>query len=123
MTIAGLQAAQDAMLRAVAAVRPRGGLGRAVQYVLIAAHRYETAITHVDTGALRAAHSINYSGGARGTIETDLNAVNPRSGRRVIEYAGAEHRRGYPHSYAERTVEERGEQLAREAAQGIIDSM
>lgn len=118
----GLQAAQDANLRAIHAAQVRGGLGRAVQYVLLAAHRYEVAITHVDTGSLRASQRIAMMGN-RGMIYTDPNAVNPKSNQPVIHYAFVEHKRGYPHNYAERTVMERGRGLAQEAAAGIIDEI
>lgn len=121
-SIQGLQQAQAANLRAMAAVSPNGGLGRAVQYALVSAQRYETSIVHVDTGALRASQRIEYSG-TRGTIYTDPSAINPRSRRRVIDYAAVEHNRGYPHNYAQRTVDERGDQIAQSAAQGILDEI
>jgi len=41
----------------------------------------------------------------------------------VIDYAAVEHNRGYPHNYAQRTVVERGPQLAQAALQGIIDEL
>lgn len=117
--IQGLQEALEGNLRALAAVSPRGGLGRAVKYVVIGAHRYEVAVAHADTGAMRGAFRMQ-ADDARGSIYTDPSAVNPRSRRKVLEYAAIEHKRGYPHNYAQRTVVERGGQLAREAAQGVI---
>ncbi len=121
-SIQGLQQAQQANQRAIAATNPRDGLGRAVQYVLVEAQRYESSIIYVDTGALRASQRMELSG-ARGAIFTDPSAVNPRGGRRVSTYAAAEHNRGYPHNYAERTVQERGDALGRAAVDGIIREM
>lgn len=120
--IQGLQDAQAANLRALAAVQPHGALGRAVQYVMVEGLRYEASIIHVDTGSLRAAQHVQMAG-ARGMIYTDASAVNPRSGKRVLDYAAAEHNRGYPHNYAQRMVAERGQRLAQEAAQGILDAI
>lgn len=121
-SIEGAQAAQQANQRAIAAVSPRGGLGRAVKYVLTAAHRYETSIIHVDTGGLRSNQRMDLQG-ARGVIYTDPTGLNPRTHRRVVEYAAVEHNRGYPHNYAQRTVQERGQQLGNEALQGMIEEM
>ena|SRR5581483_4951801 len=114
--IAGLQRAQAAMLRAVAAVRPAGSLGRAVQYAITAFHRYKTAITHVDTGAYRAAGTISF-GGLRAVLFTSPDAVNPRSGARPAEYQNYEERRGGSHAAWARTAGEAGDGIMRRAVQ------
>lgn len=114
--IAELQRAQAAMLRAVAAVRPGGSLGRAVQYAITAFHRHKTAITHVDTGAYRAAGTIQF-GGLRAVLFTSPDAVNPQSGVRPAEYQHFEELRGGSHAAWARTVNERGDVIMRRAVQ------
>ncbi len=122
MTITGIQAAMAANQKVIAALKPAGAFGRAVRGAVIAAHRYETAITHVDTGALRASHRMQVNG-LRGMVFTDPTTVNPRSGRRTIDYAFWEHQRGFPHNYAERTVIERGADIAQEAEREFMSGL
>ncbi len=96
----------------VRALQPNTGLGRAVQVAAIDLQRYTVAITHVDTGTLRAAHRIDLqmSGHtAQATIYVDPTAVNPRSNRRAEEYSVVEHARGEAHAFYERTYNERGD--------------
>lgn len=114
--IAELQRAQAAMLRAVAAVQSGGSLGRAVQYAITAFHRYKTAITHVDTGAYRAAGTIQFSG-LRAVLFTSPDAVNPRSGQRPAEYQHYEELRGGSHAAWARTANEQGDAIMRRAVQ------
>lgn len=73
----------------------------------LTAHRHLVAVTHVDTGAYRAAHRIQMSPG-RGVIFVDPGARNPRSGRRVIDYAPVEEARGSSHAAYARTEAEMG---------------
>ena len=118
LTITGVQEAQRANLEAIAALRPGGAFGRAVVYATTAAHRYAVAITHVDTGALRASHRVEVSG-LRGRIYIDPGAVNPRSAQRPAVYGPYEHARGGSHAFYQRVVEERGRQIG-ERAMGMI---
>jgi len=115
-TITGIQEAQAANLRLIAAARPEGGLGRAVQYAATAVHRYAVIIKHVITGALRASHRIRLTGAARAEIYLDPSAKNPRSGAATSEYGPAEHARGGAHRFYERTLDEQGDEIAARAA-------
>ena len=107
VTIVGLQEAQDANLRAIAALRPGGAIDEAIREVTLRAHRHLVAVTHVDTGAYRAAHRIKMTKD-RGVIFVDTGARNPRSGRRVVEYAPIEEARGSSHAAYARTEAEMG---------------
>jgi len=113
MTIKGIQRAQAANNRALAAVQPRGGLGRAVQWGIAEAQRYAVAITHVDTGALRASHRTRFEQRrrwARGRMMIDASSVNPHGGRPSL-YGPIEHDRGGGHAFYERTQRERGKRI------------
>lgn len=116
LTIRGLQQAQQANLRAIAATKPGGALGRAVLYATTGAQRAAVVITHVDTGALRASHRIRMErGGLRGVIYIDPTGKNPRTGQRTAIYGPSEHARGGSHAFYERTVNEAGPDLVRGA--------
>jgi len=101
--ISGLQEAQRDNLRDQAAVKPSGALGRAVQMVTLDASRYQVTITHVLTGALRAAERVEQDAPARWQIYIDPQARNPRSNALVSQYAEAENARGGSHAYADNT--------------------
>ena len=117
--ISGLQELQDENARSIAALQPGGALGQAVKHVTAGAHRYTVAITHVDTGALRASHRMEVQG-LRGRIYIDPTARNPRSGQRTSVYGPFEHARGGEHAFYDRAAEESGPRLVREA-QEIIE--
>lgn len=119
MTITGIQELQDDNARSIAALQPKGALGQAVKHVTTGAHRYVVAITHVDTGALRASHRMEVNG-LRGRIYIDPTARNPRSGQRTAVYGEFEHDRGGSHAFYDRAADESGERLVREA-QEIIE--
>lgn len=110
--IKGLQEAQQANLKIIAAVKPSGGLGRAVLYAATEAHRYAVSITHVDTGALKASHRIEKIGAASYRIFIDPAGKNPRTGSRTSVYGPAEHNRGGEHAFYERTLAERDKEIA-----------
>lgn len=110
LTIKGIQEAQRWNLRAIAALKPGGMMGRAVQYALVDLQRYAVTITHVDTGSLRASHRMAYSEGFGlylGRIFIDPNSINPRSRMRPADYGAAEEARGGSHAFYERTIRER----------------
>jgi hypothetical protein len=111
LTITGIQEVQRANLQAIAALRPQGAFGRAIIYAATAAHRYAVAITHVDTGSLRASHRVEVKG-TRGRIYIDPNSVNPRSRTRPVVYGVYEHQRGGSHAFYQRVVDERGSDIA-----------
>jgi len=119
LTITGIQEAQQANLRAIAALRPEGAFGRAVVYAGTAAHRYAVAITHVDTGSLRASHRIAVEG-LRARIFIDPASTNPRTGERPAVYGVEEHARGGSHAFYERVVEERGREIAEGAMRELV---
>lgn len=115
LTIRGIQEAQAANNQAMAALRPAGALGRAVQWGTAESHRYCVTITHVDTGALRASHRMSFDEGrgwARGRIAIDASSVNPH-GHKPAEYGPIEHARGGSHAFYARTKEERGQHILR----------
>lgn len=124
-TIQGLQEAQKAMMKLIAATKPNGGLGDAVKMATIAAIQYAISITHVDTGALRASHRMRLesdSSGPRGVIYIDPSAIRPGGGR-PAQYGVGENERGGSHAFYARVPLERGETIARQAAGAIIRSI
>lgn len=123
VTIKGLQEAQRANLKMMTAIKPEGGLGRAVQYMTTEAHRYAIAQTHVDTGALKASHRINQLGAARYVISLDGSAQNPRSGARTSEYGPVEEARGGDHAFYRRTVFEGGPAMMQRAARYLVSQL
>jgi hypothetical protein len=118
LDIKGLQEAQDANLRLIAAVKPNGALGRAVQYATIAAQRYMVSVTHVDTGALRASERMSLNGEV-GRIYIDANAINPH-GQRPSVYGVFEHGRGGEHAFMARTYYEAGERILMQAGERLL---
>lgn len=111
--IYGIQRAQAAMLQAVEAVRPSGGLGRAIQGATAEAHRRAVAKTHVDTGALRGSHTMRVNN-AHGEVFISSSARRS-DGRRPAEYGPYEHARGGEHAFYERVVREDGAAIGRAA--------
>jgi hypothetical protein len=123
--VSGIQEAQNANAKAIAAIRPSGALGRAIRNATAEAHRYVVAITHVwhyKGGALRAAHRMKVTD-VRGEIFLDPKARSPRTGQLVTEYGPEEHRRGGSHAFYERTEKERGPRIAARAMQTIKRGM
>lgn len=127
-SITGIQEAQAANAQAIAAASPHGGLGRAVRGATVEAHRYAVSITHVGRywrgrrwiggGSLRASHRMKVSD-AEGRIFIDPTTVNPVTRQRPSVYGKYEHRRGYPHNFYERTVNERGQTIASRALREV----
>lgn len=121
-TIEGLQRIQQANAQNIAAVRPDGATGRAVLYATTAVQRYAQVITHVDTGAWRASHRMDYrqtASGPRGDVYVDPRASNPRTGARPVDYATYWELRGGEMAVYQRTMDERGEQIATDAVNMI----
>jgi len=111
--IYGIQKAQDAMLRGVAALKPSGAFGRFILDVTTRLHRYAMSITHVDTGALKGSHTIQV-GGLHAQIYINPSAVRG-DGRRPSVYGPIEHARGGAHAFYARTVGEAGQRAVQEA--------
>ncbi|HCR71219.1 MAG TPA: hypothetical protein DIW23_07245 [Anaerolineae bacterium] len=99
----GLNEAQQAMLEAAKAVSPSDGLGLMVQDVTMQAFRFQTSITHVDTGGLRGSQRMKMQKPARWEIYIDPSAKNRRSGQLVSSYAEIENARGGDHAFVDRT--------------------
>ena len=120
--IQGLQEAQAANNKAIAALQPKGALGRAIKYATIAAQRWVVAHTHVwhyKGGGLRASHRMAIYEEARavwGELTIDPTAKNPR-GQRPAIYGPIEHARGGSHAFYARAEDEAGMRIAQGAAE------
>lgn len=108
--IEGLQIAQRANLSHLRALKPDGALGRAIKAGTAMAHQAAVRKTHVETGSLRASHRVDMSG-LRGEVYIDPNAINPRSGEYVKDYAWLEHQRGGEHAFYQRVQDEEGARI------------
>lgn len=122
LTITGIQEAQNEMIKAVARLQASGPRERAILYATTAAHRYLVSITHVDTGTYRASQWMEVEG-ERGKIYVNPSTVNPRSGNRPAEYSVYEEERGSEHAAYQRTVEEAGPRILKEASEMLARGM
>lgn len=114
--IEGAQEAQDENLRALAALRPQGALGKTIHWLVMALHRYEQTIIHVDTGASKSSRLAKFAEAElRGEVYTNPQAINPRSGQPAISYQPFEFGRGGTHDSPGRTVREAGPRAIAEA--------
>jgi len=121
LTITGLQEAQAANNKLIAAMKPDNAFGRGIQYAVATVQRYAIALTHVDTGALRASHRMAIEpSGLRGTVSIDPSGRNPRTSARTAEYGVTEHERGGEHAFYERVITEYGDDIAQEAGRIIL---
>lgn len=93
LSIKGLQKAQQANLKMIAALRPSGALGRAIQYAALAAHRHVIPSTPHDYGALRAAQRAEVRG-LTARIYIDPGASAPRRKTRPAVYGAILHGHG-----------------------------
>ncbi len=119
LSIRGIQEAQRANVRWVAAMRPSGRFGKAIQFATSQAHRYAVSITHVRTGALRASQRMKVNS-LKGQIYLDQSARNPISRELTSKYGPVEHARGGTHAFYARTELEAGQRIARAAAAGMM---
>lgn len=117
VSIYGIQEAQAAANRAVNAARPGGALEAVVREAAVVAQRYAVAITHVDTGALKASHRIRLAG-TRAEIYLDP-AARRSDGRRPAQYGPHEHARGGSHAFYERVAEERTNEIGAAAMRAM----
>ena len=96
LSIQGLQEAQERNLRRIAALRPEGVRGAAVQMGATRFHRALTQNTPWDTGALRASRRITFNSSVpRAQVFTSGNAYNPRSSTPPAEYDVYLHAQGF----------------------------
>lgn len=122
LSIKGIQEAQAANNRSIAALKPRGEFGRAIQYMTAALHSYAIRITHVDTGSLKGSHrmKMKLKQPIRGIIYIDPASVNPRSKQRPARYGVYEEARGGSHAFYTRTEKEAGPKVLTQAEKRII---
>lgn len=124
LTITGIQKLQRANSKMIKALEPANALGRAVKYALLSALRYARAITHVDTGALRASHFMMYDAGTpSGSIYISPDTRNPVTNAMPSIYGVYEHGRGGTHAFYERVIAERGDRIGKRAVKLIKDEM
>lgn len=119
VTIQGQQKAQQAVLKTVRAVRPEGGLGRAVRFLALDAHRHLVSATHVDTGAYRASQFIRQESNSRYRLYIDPTSSNPRTGAKPAVYGPIEESRGGSHAAYDRTYRQ-GPAMAGRAARFLL---
>lgn len=95
ITIEGLQQAQAAMLKVIAALKPKGAVGIATQEMTIRAFRWVVTQTHVDTGTLKASRRMEVHE-LKGIIYT-VSGINPKTGKSARAYDVPEQARGGSH--------------------------
>lgn len=120
--IRGYEEAQRGVRQTIEAIKPTSGLGRGVKEALLILHRHSVIVTHVDTGALRASHIMDFSG-SQGRIFISSSTRNPRSGQPPAIYGPAEHARGMDHAFYERTYMERGDAAAQAGMNMILRAL
>lgn len=91
----GLQEAQAATLKVIAALKPGGATGKATQEMTIRAFRWVVTQTHVKTGTLRASRRMEVQE-LKGIIYT-VAGINPRTGKSARAYDVPEQARGGTH--------------------------
>lgn len=96
--IEGIQEVQQANITLINSLQPGGALSNAVRGAITEFHRLALFYTHVNTGALRASHRIQYTGGLSAEMYIDPSAVNPY-GERPAKYGLEEHSRGGTHAF------------------------
>ena len=110
--IKGIQEAQKKNLLLLATFEPGGDVHKGVHKMTVSGHRAAVTITHVDTGALRAAHRADMTAMQRGMGAVRIGpGRNPRSGVPMRVYGVYEHDRGGSHAFYDRTVNEFGDQI------------
>lgn len=117
--VAGMEAAQAAMVRAVKATEAKGKLGKVIRDATVELHAYARLITDRDTGTLAAAHYMRFTGNATGEIYINPSARNPRSKTPPSEYGLYESNRGGRHAFYRRTVTEKGPSVMNQAISEI----
>ncbi len=95
ITIEELQQAQAAMLKIIAALQPRGAVGKATQEMTIRAFRWVVTQTHIKTGTLKASRRMEVHE-LKGIIYTVVG-INPKTGKSARAYDVPEQARGGSH--------------------------
>ena len=103
VTIEGAEEVQRALEQAARVAKQGGALQQAVGVIAQHLRAYAVDVTHVDTGALKASHTIQQSG-TRAVIYPNPAVINPRSRKSPAEYGIYEERRGGSHAFYARTM-------------------
>ncbi len=109
-TINSIHRAQAKNLRCIAELKPSGRFGRVIRDIAIRLHRRAVAVTPEESGALAAAHRIDYQedqGRALARIFIASDAVNPK-GFRPAYYGPIQHTRGGAHAFYDRALQDEG---------------
>lgn len=118
----GFDKLQEAMLKAIEAVKPSGELGDSVKQALVMAQAYAAQITDQDTGTLARSHLIQYAGGSSGFVYPSPYNINPKSRKPAAYYAIYEENRGGGHAFYARTIDERGQAILSKTGQRIVQA-
>lgn len=119
--IQGIEDARRAMEQAVRAMKPNDAFGKALKATTEHAYLYARQITHIDTGALRASHRMQFFG-KYAEIYPDPTAVRGDN-KRPAEYGIYEHNRGGTHAFYARTVLEDGDSAAQAGIRLLLKAM
>ena len=96
VNISGLQKLQDANIRAINALKPKGVLGLAIREMTALIHRLSVRYTPHDTRALATSHRIKIDNRqTMGRVSIDRTARNPRTGQLTHEYGYHLHQQGH----------------------------
>jgi hypothetical protein len=126
ISLRGLKSLQRANQQLAIAVKPKGGLGRAIQLATVDAHRHAIWNTPWDTTVLRHSHRVEVKG-AKGRIFIDPAAFNVARGRKPAVYGAELHthgmrpgRRGGVRAFYQYTVEHDGPEIASKAIKRML---
>lgn len=95
ITIEGLQKAQAANLKMIAALSPKGGVGQATKEMGIRAFRWVVTQTHIKTGTLKASRRLDIQ--PLSAIIYTTSGINPKTGKNARGYDVPEQARGGTH--------------------------
>lgn len=96
VTVQGYEALQNANRKMLEAMKPSGGLGKAVLYGTVQMQRGVISRAHTDTGTYKASQTAGVQG-LSGKVYTAANR-NPRSGAAASAYGPFEEARGGGHA-------------------------
>ncbi len=99
----GMEEVKRALDEAARIAQRGGALEKSAAFAARRAYYYVRSITHVDTGALKASHVIEQHG-LKAYVYPSPAVINPRSGKRVTDYAFYENRRGGSHAFYTRML-------------------
>ena len=109
LELKGARAAQQKLAKWIVAMRPSGGMTKALKEMSVPVFRFVLAKTHVDTTALRSARLIKMNfRELRSRIFTNKSVRNPRTGKQPAFYDVEEQARGGSHATYDRAIVEIG---------------